>query len=306
MATAQPDPSPIEWTWPAKTKPPLELQLLPPSPFAASESAWGIDACRLQQLMMGTCATSPAAGIHTPSTDLGALSDGRGSLQPLPSGWERCLDLQSGKVFLKESDGGASRVLQSRCEEQGKDEKSGSSSRGVEVLQLMNVEQRQDWSLRWLEGDNIQDGSGAAVNKKSSIASFNRDMPTVRLAGEPVCLDLDLRLTSRKRSKPSINIQGQGVPLSTGAANVMGKGQQQGPSTKEKRASDRVNLEVAKECSMVTAVCTKCLMYVLLRRSKAVCPRCSLPIYIEGTATASVSRKRPLLELPSLSTDSGS
>lgn len=341
MAAATP-PSPLDWTWPASRPPtlttsssPLELQLLPPTPFTtASESPWGLDPSRLQQLMMGSVDSPPplstplAAACNSSSRDLGALFDDNSAGKPLPSGWERCLDLQSGKMFLKKCEVVAKESQNSGnpCMEQSVDWKQ----RGVETGNWPEAfskpdQQRQDWSGGW-KGEMILMSQHEPLHGKKSFVSastrLHQDTEGLSMLDrEPLCLDLELKLTNQ-RSSSNIRFEAKEVTSLRPFDSTVPR-----PASNQSCVQESIQLwkwqdcangsdksasihEMTKESTMVTAVCSKCLMYVLLRKSNPICPRCSASIIVDGAAAlgSSVSRKRPRLDFSpdmlSLSTDS--
>lgn len=271
--------------------------------------------------MPPTSGPSTPIGSRPPVPDFGAFFD-PGINRPLPSGWERCLDLKSGEVFIK------------KCE--AMTNKTGISSRlaGWQATQWNDLkqlsvkpsrtcekngqadEQRLDWTPNWMLG-------------KTSLTTQNgksKGMPAfMKMEDQPsspdrqsLCLDLDLRLTTDNRSRlaseaPDLPNSQMSKPASStmngrdfsSHSRVQAWKWQPHAHEDERPASIQ---EMVSESTMATAVCSKCLMYVLLKKSNPTCPRCFNPIILDcGAQTFSV-KKRPRLELSpddlSLSTDS--
>lgn len=346
-AAATPNaPNRGDWAWPLKPplpspSPPLELQFLPPSAAAASTdsrsssaSPWTIDPSRLQKLMMGSVAapasSSPAIvpsisirGSHVP--DFGASFDA-GVNKSLPSGWERCLDLKSGEVFIKKCDvnrrgaGLSPEQLRhhSTPSHEWKQARVRPSRGSVGVVQI-------DESLRWMQGSEpaipIQKLMSNSTSYVNTDARLEEDERPTSPDGQPLCLDLDLRLTSDNRSRcvggasdMACFRSSKSVSSTHGSNDVSSQSKvqpwkwQQIAHSFESPHPASIQ-EMVRESTMVTAVCSKCLMYVLLKKSNPTCPRCFNPIILDcGVRPLPAGNKRPRLELSpddlSLSTDS--
>lgn len=347
-AAATPNtPNRGDWAWPLKPpSPPLELQFLPPSAAAAAAassetrtppaSPWTVDPSRLQKLMMGSVAapasSAPASvppigsrSSHVP--DFGAFFD-PGINKSLPSGWERCLDLKSGEVFIKKCDANTNgagvfpaqfRHHFTQCSD-WKQACARPSRASESIVQI--DEQRLDWSLKWMQGKPAMPTQNLMSNNRSfmktDVRLYREEERPSSLDGQPLCLDLDLRLTSDNRSRlaseaSDIAISRSSKPISStqGSRDVSSQIKvqpwkwQQLAHGNERPASIQ---EMVSESTMATAVCSKCLMYVLLKKNNPTCPRCFNPIILDCGIQPPPVKKRPRLELSpddlSLSTDS--
>ncbi|MCO5602758.1 hypothetical protein L7F22_056896 [Adiantum nelumboides] len=340
-----------DWAWPLRPppppvmpspSPPLELQFLPPSAAAASSatrppaaSPWSVDPSRLQKLMMGTAAAIPPSpvpsasiGSRVPVSDFGAFFD-PGINKPLPSGWERCLDLKSGEVFIKKCEKmthnlGVSPGLacwQAPHSNDMKQHFARVSKSGEKTPQI--GEQKVDWTSNWMLGKTVLPtqntvGRGMPSFLKMEAKAYHEEHRPSSPDRSHLCLDLDLRLTSDNSSRlaseapeflssrsskpPSSAVNGRDFP---GHARVQAWKWQ--PVTHENDRPPSIQ-EMVSESTMATAVCSKCLMYVLLKKSNPTCPRCFNPIILDCVIPTSSVKKRPRLELSpddlSLSTDS--
>lgn len=322
---------------------PRERQFLPLPP-----RSWGDDPARLHQLMMGSLRFGPqhqqppqqqsvATAVTAPSANSSSVRDLGGVFdldQPLPSGWERCLDLKSGEVFIVKSasnvNAGMERKSRSRSSQKQQENWQQAWESSTSSKKLPDNESRQDWSLRWLprktavssedvcgSGNGYktrdEDGGNAKMGEERS--------PTGQVEREPLCLDLDLKLTSeqhppksdhsrkcllinelpstkRRNVEDTCKVRTSSAVTATSARpplreeNMLQQWSWQSGISSDQKASIQ---EAATESTMATAVCSKCLMYVLLRKTNPTCPRCSNLIILDCPWPR--SSKRPRLEL---------
>lgn len=233
--------------------------------------------------------------------------------------------MQSGEVFIKKCDANTNGAGVSPAQfrhhfTQCNDWKQACArpSRASE-----SIVQIDDWSLRWMQGKSAMPTQNLMSNNisfmKMDAKLYHEEERPSSPDGQPLCLDLDLRLTSDNRSRLATNeasdiacsrslkpvSSAQGCREVSSQSKVQPWKWQQLTHGNERPASIQ---EMVSESTMATAVCSKCLMYVLLKKSNPTCPRCFNPIILECGIQPPPVKKRPRLELSpddlSLSTDS--
>jgi hypothetical protein len=127
-------------------------------------------------------------------------------------------------------------------------------------------------------------------------------------------LDLDLKLTSlpmprSRASKPlapsprdrelcSAKLQDWHWPAVQKKMEMEMKMSKQPPAAAKKMllASGHGSSPKLSESTMATAVCPKCLMYVLLKKSSPSCPKCFSPIPLPPSPAIHIAKRRRLLD----------
>ncbi|KAH7316059.1 hypothetical protein KP509_21G076900 [Ceratopteris richardii] len=183
---------------------------------------------------------------------------------------------------------------------------------------------RTDWISDWMVAKPsstmehpLRKGSGAFTGRNTATVIKQENIDSSD--GPPLSLDLDLRLTSDSRSR--LACEALDVPSWRSRHSVSAPSAPVGQDSYynqtqswklQSAAQDTGRLtsiqEMVSETTMATAVCSKCLMYVLLKKTNPTCPRCFNPIILDCCGKGSSVKKRARLELSpddfSLSTDS--
>ena len=196
----------------------------------------------------------------------------------------------------------------------------------------MNNGLKQDWSQGWYQGNTT---FRHEHNNDGRMSFFESDREMARSPDrESLSLDLDLRLTNEKRTRvlsesmptnsrslkygvcsPQRNYNGVYSPQSTIQEWKWRKLENSVISTNKPTSNIQ---EMVCGSTMTTAICSRCLMYVLMKKSNPTCPRCSNPVILDCNSNGGanvvsllspISKKRPpSLDLSpddlSLSTDS--
>ncbi|EFJ22439.1 hypothetical protein SELMODRAFT_416735 [Selaginella moellendorffii] len=240
---------------------------------------------------------SSAASYHS-SLSVDSLLEIVDSKQPLPSGWEKCLDLKSGVVYFR------NRV-------------SGDKSYAVvpHRLPLQSLEHSQSFTQNslhdriHLSSERIQVSSGTSSSSSSSSSGVVVDLElglgqtakenirgsTVSMTGRSRPLlqieieDLDLRLTLRPMSSSQQQQQvampppppppsPSHVSISSSSSSPCSSTTQVGAESceAESRKSKRQKARAKSQewPVMVTVGCRQCLMYVMLSKDNLCCPKC--------------------------------
>lgn len=227
---------------------------------------------------MGSIATGSKSKLHTITTPVEDLDNNHNN-KPLPLGWERCLDLKSGEVFIKKKP---------EFNVDSNIASMSTSCRSVEVLRMQNE---------------------AINNRRKS----HTDAATAELIGVEegkatsprLCLDLDLKLTNGQihpadKSSTQASKLSKLCKLSKQSTLQNWKWQPRLPTTVpggDENSHSNIYEEasgLSRESTMATAVCPKCLMYVLLRKSSPTCPKCYTPVLLHHQPHSS---KRPRVEI---------
>ncbi|GMH10669.1 hypothetical protein Nepgr_012510 [Nepenthes gracilis] len=183
----------------------------------------------------------------------------------VPSGWEKRLDLKSGKVYIQ------------RCSPSTSSDQKSHTNQASPRLQDLNFPPQSKPTLNLFEETSLD-------LKLMSPSSSNNYQSVCTLDKVKSALDRAERESSKKRSTPSILSASSPSNSSSMSVKEMDDDDVKLPCKLSSLPSDENGL-------MVAVACPLCLLYVLILKNNPKCPKCNSTIQLPVIA------KKPRIDL---------